>query len=219
MGHEIYSSENEVEGVRIRVEYDGDAESPRTAWDNVAAFWSDGAYRRYNFHEAVADEVLARIKSAMPVPDELLEEGSDVEIAQWLMENQTPVSSYVIMPVYMYDHSGLSFSTGRFSCGWDSGTIGFMMVDVERWGVQHGGEWSVEAATQRIVGEVQDLDNYHIYGACGYVIERCEGCERCGHVEWEEEDSCWGIYGAPDERKAAILDNIGEKYGYLLEGM
>lgn len=68
MGHEIYSNENEVEGVRIRVEYDDDAESPRTAWDNVTAFWSDGMHRRYNFHEAAADEVLARIKSAMPVP-------------------------------------------------------------------------------------------------------------------------------------------------------
>lgn len=219
MGHEIYSSENEVEGVRIRVEYDDDAESPRTAWDNVTAFWSDGMHRRYNFHEAAADEVLARIKLAMPVPDELLEEGSDVEIIQWLMENQTPVSSYVIMPVYMYDHSGLSFSTGGFSCGWDSGTIGFMMVDVERWDVQHGGEWSVEAATQRIEDEVQDLDNYHVYGACGYVIERCEGCDCCGHVEWEEEDSCWGFYGDPEERKAALVDHLGEKYGYLLEGM
>lgn len=219
MGHEIYSNENEVEGVRIRVEYDDDAESPRTAWDNVAAFWSDGMHRRYNFHEAAADEVLARIKSAMPVPDELLEEGGDVEIIQWLMENQTSVSSYVIMPVYMYDHSGLSFSTGGFSCGWDSGTIGFMMVDVERWDVQHGGEWSGEAATQRIVDEVQDLDNYHVYGACGYIIERCEGGEGGGHVEWKEEGACWGIYGDPEASKAAILDNIGEKYGYLLEGM
>lgn len=219
MGHEIYSNENEVEGVRIRVEYDDDAESPRTAWDNVTAFWSDGMHRRYNFHEAAADEVLARIKSAMPVPDELLEDGSDVEIIQWLMENQTPVSSYVIMPVYMYDHSGLSFSTGGFSCGWDSGTIGFMMVDVERWDVQHGGEWSVEAATQRIVDEVQDLDNYHVYGACGYVIETCEGCECCGHIEWVEEDSCWGFYGDPEERKAALIDHVGEKYRYLLEGM
>lgn len=77
MGHKIYSNENEVEGVRIRVEYDESAESPRTAWDNVAAFWSDGMHRRYNFHEDAADEVLARIKAAMPVPDELLEDGSE----------------------------------------------------------------------------------------------------------------------------------------------
>lgn len=219
MSYEIYSNENKVEGVRIRVEYDDYAESPRTAWENVAAFWSYGMHRRYNFHEDAADEVLARIKAAMPVPDELLEKDRDIEVIQWLMKNQTPVSRYVIMPVYMYDHGSLSFSTDRFSCSWDSGIIGFMMVDVERWGVEHGGEWSVEAATRSIVGEVRALDSYHVYGACSYVMERRKGCKCCGHMEWEEEVTCGGFYGNPEERKEALMDNLGDEYGYLLSGM
>lgn len=217
MSHEVYS--NTIGDLRIKVMYDEQAESPRTAWDNCTAFWSEGMHRRYNFHEEVAGEVLARIKQAMPVPEELLEDGSDIEVIQWLMENQTPVSSYVIMPVYMYDHSGLSFSTGAFSCGWDSGTIGFMMVDTELWDMMHGGEWSVENATQRIVDEVQDLDNYHVYGAVGYAIEKRNHCSCCGHDDWEEVDSCWGFYGDPEERKQSLVDHVGEDCRHLLGDM
>lgn len=41
----------------------------------------------------------------------------------------------------------------------------------------------------------------------------------CGHIEWVEEDSCWGFYGDPEERKAALIDHVGDKYRYLLEDM
>jgi len=30
----------------------------------------------------------------------------------------------------------------------------------------------------------------------GYIIERAEECSSCGHVEYEQLDSCWGFYGA-----------------------
>lgn len=38
----------------------------------------------------------------------------------------------VIVPVYMYEHSGIAFSTSPFSCPWDSGQIGFMVVSAEK---------------------------------------------------------------------------------------
>ena len=34
----------------------------------------------------------------------------------------------IILPLYLYDHSGITISTTPFHCGWDSGQIGFIYV-------------------------------------------------------------------------------------------
>ena len=34
----------------------------------------------------------------------------------------------VILPLYMYDHSGIALSTTPFSCRWDSGQLGFALI-------------------------------------------------------------------------------------------
>ena len=34
----------------------------------------------------------------------------------------------VILPIYMYDHSGITVSTSPFSCPWDSGRLGLIFM-------------------------------------------------------------------------------------------
>lgn len=34
----------------------------------------------------------------------------------------------VILPLYLYDHSGITMNTTGFSCRWDSGQVGFIYV-------------------------------------------------------------------------------------------
>ena len=41
----------------------------------------------------------------------------------------------------------------------------------------------------------------------GYTIEKAHGCDHCGHIEWENVDSCWGFYGN-DIEKNGMLDNL-----------
>lgn len=38
----------------------------------------------------------------------------------------------LIIPVYMYDHSGISLNTTGFNCPWDSGQLGFIFVPYSR---------------------------------------------------------------------------------------
>ena len=38
---------------------------------------------------------------------------------------------YVILPLYLYDHSGITISTRPFSCEWDSGQVGFIYTTKE----------------------------------------------------------------------------------------
>ena len=38
----------------------------------------------------------------------------------------------VILPLYLYDHSGITMNTTGFSCGWDSGQVGFICISKKR---------------------------------------------------------------------------------------
>lgn len=94
-----------------------------------------------------------------------------------------------ITPIYLMDHSGLALSTGPFSCGWDSGQVGFIYTTEEKMK-----EFGVEAADveKQLKAEVEVYGMY-VSGDCwGYVIEDEDG---------EEVDSCWGFYGEEDCRQ------------------
>lgn len=214
-----------IDNLELRIYTDDDAESPRQ-WDNVGAIWADGTHRRYNFHEPIADEILERIKAAHPVPDDIPTEdeaGNEWEAYDYL--NYYAVApgigtDYMILPVYMYDHSGLSFSTGSFSCSWDSGMIGWIMVDKVRWDELHGGEWNAEVVEKCLDDEIETLDNYHVYGAYYFELVEYTGCDCCGHEDEETLDSCGGFYGPVDGdfgAKASILEHLDAKAKPLAE--
>jgi hypothetical protein len=106
-----------------------------------------------------------------------------------------------ITPVYMYDHSGIVIKASKngnpFSCGWDSGQIGFVYTNadlVEYFGVA---EEDVEG---HLIDEVYmysqyvsgDMYAYYIYDESGEVVESCGGyyeeegaalgAETCGYI-------------------------------------
>lgn len=70
----------------------------------------------------------------------------------------------IILPLYLYDHSGITMSTGAFSCPWDSGHVGWIYVtlgDIRK-------EYSVKRVTKKIReqaikclnGEVETYDEF-----------------------------------------------------------
>ena len=94
----------------------------------------------------------------------------------------------LVVPVYMYDHSGLSLSTTPFSCPWDSGQIGFACAhaeDVRRtYGVDRITKKIKEKALRYIQGEVETYSKYVNGEFCYYrvlrgsvVIDNCSGFE------------------------------------------
>jgi hypothetical protein len=44
----------------------------------------------------------------------------------------------VALPLYLYDHSGLSISTAPFACPWDSGQVGWIYVTKSRIREEYG---------------------------------------------------------------------------------
>lgn len=95
----------------------------------------------------------------------------------------------VILPIYLYDHSGLSLSTSPFSCPWDSGQVGFIGVTREKllknFQVNKVTKQIHEKAAAILEGEVQTQNDYLSGEIYGYKT----------FEDGEEVDSCWGFFG------------------------
>lgn len=110
------------------------------------------------------------------------------EMEDWIIRNK---DVGVILPLYLYDHSGITISTGSFGCPWDSGQIGFIYATKE----QIRKEFNCKLVTKKIrekvekilLGEVETYDLYVRGEVYGYKVFDKESNE--------EVDSCWGYLG------------------------
>ena len=104
----------------------------------------------------------------------------------------------VILPLYLYDHSGITMNTTGFSCNWDSGRVGFIFISKKKMLEEYGGKVVTQKLKDRVEGylkgEVETYDQYLTGDVYGYKVFKVETCDKgCEHEE--ELDSCWGIYG------------------------
>jgi len=108
---------------------------------------------------------------------------------------------FIILPLYLYDHSGITMNTSGFYCPWDSGQVGYIYVSKEdvrkEWGWKYLTEKRIEKIRQILRTEVEIYDHYLTGMVFGYQVE----CNMCGN----ELDSCWGFYGDNHE-KSGLLD-------------
>ena len=108
---------------------------------------------------------------------------------------------YIILPLYLYDHSGITMNTSGFYCPWDSGQVGYIYASKEdvrkEWGWKYLTEKRIEKIRQILRTEVEIYDHYLTGRVFGYQVE----CNMCGN----ELDSCWGFYGDNHE-KSGLLD-------------
>ena len=125
----------------------------------------------------------------------------------------------VTQPIYLYEHSGITISTGRFSCPWDSGQVGFAFVAKQQLrDAQSATRWTPALrkwARDAIELEVQIYDSYLRGDVYGYVLEVAECYEDCEPDLWEHVSSCFGYYGdfeesglAQDVMKSLVHDMV-----------
>jgi hypothetical protein len=77
----------------------------------------------------------------------------------------------VVLPLYMYDHSGLTIATHPFACPWDSGQIGFIFArkaDIRKaYDVKRITKKVREQVEKLMLAEVEEYDSY-VRGECYY---------------------------------------------------
>jgi len=160
----------EYKGFKINIEQDSDTINPREEWDNLGTMVCfHGRYTLGDKHNMSIDE------------------------AQKLRASKDIIS----LPLYLYDHSGITINTTGFSCPWDSGQVGFIYVTKEKIRKEYG--WKVitkkreETVKGYLLGEVETYDQYLTGDVYGFSIEGLE-------------DSCWGFFGS-DHEKSGLLEH------------
>lgn len=137
--------------------------------------------------------------------DAILEDLTTTELHGLLQESD----NIVLLPLWLYDHSGISMSTSHtypYNDRWDSGQVGWIYLTKERFLSETGYEevqWP-EKACEMLEAEVVIYDQYlcgETYGFQVFELDKESGT-------WEETDeSCWGFYGS-DLEENGILDTV-----------
>lgn len=95
-------------------------------------------------------------------------ESFQAAIEGWMKKN------LCILPLYLYDHSGITMNTSGFSCGWDSGTVGYIYLTKEKWDKEHDRDFVQEEAAKYLVGEVETYDQYLTGSVYGKILHRVD---------------------------------------------
>lgn len=108
----------------------------------------------------------------------------------------------IIVPLFLYDHSGITISTSPFSCRWDSGQIGFILVSKET----ARKEYNVKRITKKILEKIKNCIKGEVETYNQYLTGDIYGFELIDN-DGKVIDSCWGFYGSDIETNG-ILDCI-----------
>ena len=194
---------------KLIIRQDSDVESPRE-WSNVGTMvcW----HRRYN----LGDEQPSNS------PSEYMRElaanhvnANDVDLIPDEHIQRILDKHFIILPLYLYDHSGITMSTGRFSCPWDSGQVGWIYCTKAHGIAECGSE---ENALKNLECEVSTYDDYLTGNVYGFELMEYELDEDDEPIEESEEclDSCWGFYG-DDPKKNGIAEHLSDEDKHLLD--
>ena len=113
-----------------------------------------------------------------------------------------PEEKFYNFPLYMYDHSNLTFSLTSFNDNWDSGLVGCIFID-KKWAKQNLTDVEV------YVNHCIKIQNYIECGAVYFFKdEEVTICNCCGHEITKQLDSCGGYIGYLEEVKEKIVEEI-----------
>ena len=114
----------------------------------------------------------------------------------------------VILPLFVYEHGGITMKTTSFNDRWDSGQVGFIFISKKKMLEEYGGKIVTaklkERVTKYLVAEVETYDQFLTGDVYGYIITELDEDEE------NDIDSCWGFYGKDYcmTEAEAIVNNI-----------
>jgi hypothetical protein len=162
----------------IEIVYDEHAVNPRTEYDNFGTMLC--VHRRYDLGDS----------------------NHDIECIECVEKNK----NVIFLPLYLYDHSGITIRTYPFPDIWDSGIIYVTKDKIRKeFGVKHITQKVRDIVHVILTAEVTIYDTYLQGDVTGYIIKAANG---------ETIDSCFGFYGS-DYKTNGMLDYIE---GYLKTG-
>jgi|SRR5690625_439140 len=113
----------------------------------------------------------------------------NIELSPDLLWGLLP-DDLTILPLYLYDHGGLSMNTEGFSCPWDSGQVGYIYMTAET-----AKREGITDPEKYLRGEVKEYDSYLRGEVYGFTLMETHTCSECGSLKPETLDTAGGFYG------------------------
>lgn len=145
------------------------------------------------------------------IPDWFLADCCEALTINQTMMILTKELGYYFMPLYLYDHSGITMSTNDFGDKWDSGRVGWIYTTQERAKELWQTDWDEERAQKELTAEVAFYDRYLSGEAYGIEIEKFDPHidmtkifyvritpDKASDSDFVEYKSCWGFAEATD---------------------
>lgn len=179
----------EHDGKVVEIYYDENPLNPRTDWDNYDTMIC--FHKRYNLGD----------KTNYTSGD-----FNNWEEFEYILKRDNDILE--MLPIYMYDHSGITIRTTPFSCPWDSGRVGVIFITKDQarkcYGVKNITKSVKELAHKMLESSVKVYSQYLEGDVYGYIIKakQTEEEEESG-IEAEELGSCWGYFGMTEVTEEA----------------
>ena len=236
----IWTDEDETTAIIAYLTYDQDAPNPRKEFDQFGKMvcWHD----RYNLGDEHYDdsttprewlaELAAEIDPTVWSRIEYWESGrgyiqclnqsnGNYDRADDLAESRREkiidkaLKDCIIIPLYLYDHSGITIKASPFSCPWDSGQVGYIYATPEMIRKEYGklNKATREQARNRMLAEVEEYDTYLTGDVHCMVVETHRYCEECETWKMEDYDVVGEFFGmqyAEEDLKETFAGKVAE---------
>jgi hypothetical protein len=161
----IIETKHLAHGISVQVVLDdhGDSECPIGSYDDAVRFVE------FTRHGVVDTNCNSQEKSPFREPS---------DVVAWAKENK-----FICYPVFKYEHGNVAYSLGAFSCLWDSGQCGYLLLSRKEW--KRRGRKS-DSYARAALSTYTSWCNGEVYG---FQVLDCDG---------ETLDSCWGYIGDSD---------------------
>ena len=137
-------------GLLLSIYPDDDAESPLNDDDVGRAYcW----HRRY----CLGHYELHSFQTPQDLLQELYEE------FHCSSQDGLEKAGVLLVPLYLYDHSGITMSTSAYSCPWDSGQVGWWVIKPAEISAEWGGD---RAKAREYVNREVELYAEYLEGFC-----------------------------------------------------
>lgn len=186
----------------------GKAADCKLEYDNSSREWV--LYERYfgGKEWSKSSSYSASLKGK-DVPDWFLDDCLSALKMQEMVDLLEKSGQFFMLPLYLYDHSGITMNTTGFSCRWDSGQVGWIYADADSVKKEYGKltAETIKKAMELLQAEVKTYD-YYIMGE-SYGFQLFEGDE--------EIDSCYGFLGDFRDVQNSVKDYLPKGYESLVE--
>ena len=170
----------------IKVEYENDPDSPRN-WSNIGEICVSPRCK------------YTRDESGLGGDERL--EWSSADADQKTLEDM----GYVVLPLSVYDHSGVSIYIGGICDKWDSSQIGWYIASKEKICKEYG----VKRISKKLLKKVIDVMTDEVKTYNHYINGEVYGFTL--YHNGEEVDSCWGFYDY-DDKYLGFLEDMYEHF-------